>query len=164
MKATQAGIGTAANVPFPLPGRTDDLALWLRTQAMLLRARRFELLDVDNLAQEVERLAKSEHLELGERLRSVCVELLKCKYHPGPPHQAWLDNLDAQRERIAELIAQSPCLANYVSEYVDKSYRSAVPLAAWEARLPFATFPKSNPFSTAELIDPDFVPAQPGSG
>lgn len=163
MKATQAGVG-AAQLPCPLPNRADDLALWLRTQAQLLRARRFELLDVENLAHEVDRLANSEHLELGERLRSACVELLKCKYHPGPPHQAWLDNLDAQRERIADLIAQSPCLANYVSEYGDKSYRSAVPLAAWETGLPFSTFPQSNPFSATDLIDPDFVPASRRSG
>src|SRR6266705_2816598 len=54
--------GTAGD-PIPGAGYHQDFALWLECQATLLRARRFDLLDLDNLAEEIDAVAQSLHRE-----------------------------------------------------------------------------------------------------
>jgi hypothetical protein len=72
----------AADQPPSLRLYSRDFALWLRAQATLLRERKFDLLDVDNLAEEVEGMARKEHRELRNRLKVILTHLLKCKFQP----------------------------------------------------------------------------------
>ncbi|MFL6673519.1 MAG: DUF29 domain-containing protein [Massilia sp.] len=141
-----------------LPGYYDDFTLWLRAQAALLRERKVELLDVENLAEEVEGMARKEHRELSNRLHVVLVHLLKCQVQPSHRSRNWLGTLREQRRQIHKLIKDSPSLRRYVAEYADDVYRDAVSTAALETGLPDAGFPRSNPFSLDQLLDPDYVP------
>jgi hypothetical protein len=45
-----------------------DLVAWAREQAYPLRAGRFELLDIEHLAEESEEVGRSEQRELASRL------------------------------------------------------------------------------------------------
>lgn len=144
--------------PSPLPDYYSDFALWLKTQAELLRERKFELLDIDNLAEEVDSMGRSLHRELKSRLKVVLVHLLKCKFQPVHRSSNWLGTLDEQRRQIAELIKESPSLERHLMEYADAVYHHAARAAALETGLPLADFPVANPFSQTELLDPDFVP------
>lgn len=148
----------AGGDPSPLPDYSDDFALWLATQAELLRARKFELLDVENLAEEVDSMGRKEHRALRHRLKIVLLHLLKFQAQPGHRSRSWLGTLAEQRDQIAELLKDSPSLHGRVMAYADEVYPSAARAAALETALPLATFPASNPFSQAELLDPDFVP------
>ena len=56
----------------PSPASYDaDFYSWARDQAALLRARRFDELDLENLAEEVEDLAKREAKELESRYETL---------------------------------------------------------------------------------------------
>jgi hypothetical protein len=151
-----AVLPSADNTP-SLPEYEGDFALWLQAQAELLRERKFELLDVENLAEEVDSMGKNLHRELKSRLRVLLVHLLKCKFQPGHRSHNWLGTLHEQRNEIALLLEQSPSLERHVAGYAEKEYRRAAAKAALETGLPVSTFPPSNPFSQAELLDNDYI-------
>jgi hypothetical protein len=148
--------------PSPAPLHDDhyahDFARWLRAQATLLRERKFDLLDVDNLAEEVEGMARREHRELRNRLKAILTHLLKCKFQPEHRSHNWLGTLLEQRDQVRGLIADSPSLQRHVAAYADDTYRAAAELAALETGLALSSFPQSNPFSPAELLDSNFIP------
>ncbi|MBV8360820.1 MAG: DUF29 domain-containing protein, partial [Deltaproteobacteria bacterium] len=59
-----------------------DYYTWALEQARALRARSSEALDWENLAEEVEGLARTEARELKSRLEVLLVHLLKWRYQP----------------------------------------------------------------------------------
>ncbi|TFW31681.1 DUF29 domain-containing protein [Massilia horti] len=142
----------------PAADYSSDFALWLTEQARTMRARRFDLLDIDNLCEEIEGMARKEHRELQSRLEVVLVHLLKCKFQPEQRSSNWVGTLEEQRGQIARILKDSPSLARRVMEYADAEYPRAAVVAARETGLAIATLPGSNPFSQAELLDRDFIP------
>jgi hypothetical protein len=103
-------------------------------------------------------MGRSLHGELKCRLNLILVHLLKVKFQPGHRSHNWLGTLHEQRNEIARLLEQSPSLERHVAEYAEKEYRRAAAKAALETGLPVSTFPPSNPFSQAELLDTDYMP------
>jgi hypothetical protein len=142
----------------PPPGYEDDFVLWLLSQAQLLRERNFEALDLDNLIEEIEGMARSDRRELRHRLALVIVHLFKCQYQPGDLSRTWLGTLVEQRSQISDLIEDSPSLKGLVAGYASEAYESAADQAALETGLAPSTFPASCPFSETELLDPRFIP------
>ncbi|HZV64171.1 MAG TPA: DUF29 domain-containing protein, partial [Telluria sp.] len=68
----------------------QDLALWYDRQIALLRARRFDELDVENLIQELEYFVGKDRRELASRLRVLLMHLLKCQLQPQRVSRSWL--------------------------------------------------------------------------
>jgi hypothetical protein len=60
-----------------------DFHEWAETQAALLRSRSANALDWDNLAEEIESLARSDEREVASRLLLICQHLLKWSTSPG---------------------------------------------------------------------------------
>ena len=58
------------------PRYEDDFYGWLLEQADLLRSRRFDDLDLDHVAAELEGLSKSEFSRLGSTLRVLLMHML----------------------------------------------------------------------------------------
>lgn len=67
----------------PAADYEQDFVLWLERQAVLLRARQFELLDLENLVEEIDGMARSVRRELRDRIKVVLIHLLKCEYQSG---------------------------------------------------------------------------------
>ena len=60
----------------------EDFNLWTEQMVDLLRARRFEELDIDNLLDELESMSKRDKRELVSRLKLILMHLLKWNYQP----------------------------------------------------------------------------------
>jgi hypothetical protein len=60
----------------------EDGYSWAVEQAELLRARRFDLPDVENVAEEIEDLGKSFANELSSRYGTLLTHLLKWEFQP----------------------------------------------------------------------------------
>jgi hypothetical protein len=135
-----------------------DFALWIAHQAELLRARRFEQLDLDNLIEEIETVGRSERHELRSRLEQLLLHLLKCQFQPARKSGSWLGTLYEQRTRIAAIVKDSPSLRRVIVQFANEAYPHAVRLAGYETGLSPSTFPAANPFSRDQLLDVDFVP------
>jgi hypothetical protein len=102
-----------------------DFAAWLDEQAAVLRARRWNDLDLPNLIEEVEALAGNLRRELRSRLNVILVHLLKLRYQPERRSGSWLASIYEQRDRLDDLLEQSPSLRRGVQSAVEREYRRA---------------------------------------
>lgn len=137
-----------------------DFHEWASQQAAALRARNFEALDFENLAEEVEGLARSDWRELNSRLMRVLVHLLKCQFQASRRSRSWEATLLVQRTEIATVLKGSPSLRAQLPQLVDGAYASARRVAAKEMRLEQGAerFPQECPWTIEQVLDLDFYP------
>jgi hypothetical protein len=136
----------------------EDLALWYARQAELLRGRRFDQLDLENLIEELETAVGNLRRELSNRLEVLIIHLLKCEFQRQRMSRSWLNTLDAQRSQIAKLLDENPSLRPTTMEVASKVYPTAARRASTQTGLPRSIFPLANPYSKDQLFDFDFVP------
>jgi hypothetical protein len=121
-----------------------DFALWARSQAAALRAGRFDELDVPNLAEEVEALARRDRQKLRSRWTVLALHVLKLLYQPERASGSWRSTIIEQATKINELLAESPSLVMSLPELSKIAYHVARRRAAVETGLPLATFPETS--------------------
>ncbi|MFS2004355.1 DUF29 domain-containing protein [Duganella sp. CT11-25] len=135
-----------------------DFLAWINTQAELLRAKHFDQLDLENLVEELEGMARKEKHELKHRLEQLIMHLLKCKLQPEHISGSWRGTIREQRIRIQDLLEAMPSLTPLVDAYMERSYTRAAALAADDTGMSRSAFPATMPFSKAQLLDPDYIP------
>ncbi|MBN9316526.1 MAG: DUF29 domain-containing protein [Devosia sp.] len=139
-------------------GYEDDFALWSAEQAALIRAGRFDRIDVENVAEEIESLGRSDKHEILSRMAVILLHLLKWQYQPSARSPSWQASIVTNRDAIAVLIEQSPSLQSYPDEVIKRAYKKAPRLAALETGLRETAFPAECPYSADEVLDDDFWP------
>ena len=140
-----------------------DFYAWTQEQAQLLRERRFNDLDLDNLVDEVESVGSSEKREIRSRLKVLLTHLLKWKFQPGLRGNSWRRTIHEQRENIADIVESSPSLRSYLLKAAHAAYVGATVAASEETGLAIGIFPEENPFSSEEMFDPEFLPENPAN-
>ena len=65
----------------------QDFYAWANEQAALLRAGRLSEADIENIAEEIESMGRSEKRELVSRLNVLLLHLLKWQYPAHPARQ-----------------------------------------------------------------------------
>lgn len=70
----------------------NDILAWSQEQARLIRSRRFDLLDLEHIAEEIEDVGKSEQRELANRFAVLLAHLLKWRYQPERRGASWEKN------------------------------------------------------------------------
>jgi len=138
-----------------------DFYEWAKEQAAALRARHFELLDFENLAEEIEGLARSDWRELRSRVVQILVHLLKESVSTGPPFAQLGSYPGLTKNGDWAVVRDSPSLRCEVAELIDDAYASARRIAAKEIRLEqwSERFPPTCPWSVEQILDADFYPA-----
>ena len=66
-----------------------DFYAWANQQASLLRAGKLSAADIQNIAEEIESMGKSEKRELVSRLTILLLHLLKWQFQPGLRGDSW---------------------------------------------------------------------------
>lgn len=141
----------------------QDFYAWTQMQAKFLRTQQWEHLDVEHLVEEIEALGRAERRELVSRLAVLVAHLLKWQYQPGQRSRSWLDTIEEQRERLAELCEDSPSLKFYLPQAADRAWKSALRLAVRETALLREAFPLCNPYNLEQVLDAAFLPHSGGS-
>lgn len=59
-----------------------DIAAWASEQAALLRGRQWSALDIENIAEEIDSVGRTEKRELGSRMTVLLAHLLKWQPNP----------------------------------------------------------------------------------
>jgi type II secretory pathway component PulM len=82
-----------------------DFHGWLLDQAAALRARDYESLDWDHLAEELELMGARERRELKSELKILLLHLLKLRFQPGQLHRhhSWRNSIVEAREQLADI-------------------------------------------------------------
>ncbi|HEX4764992.1 MAG TPA: DUF29 domain-containing protein [Lichenihabitans sp.] len=139
----------------------EDFFLWAKEQARLLRERRFDELDLDNLIDEVESVGTSERREIRDRMTVLVAHLLKWKCQPGRRTPSWQRTIRDQRAELAELFEDSPSLRSYPEQVCARIYEGARLRASEETGIDFTLFPEAPPFTLEQALDDGFLPKEP---
>lgn len=135
-----------------------DFLVWNSTQIELLRSKQFDRLDLENIIEELESMARKERRGFQHRIEKLVMHLLKCKVQPKRISGSWLGTIREQRHRISLLMKEMPSLRPTLEYHMLKSYPHVVARAADETRLPRSDFPTTMPFTKEQLLDPDYLP------
>jgi hypothetical protein len=135
----------------PVPYETDFYT-WTQQQGALLRADRFEAIDRDNLAEEIESLGRNEFDKLVSFYRLVLLHLLKWDHQPERRSRSWAISVQNHRDSATEVLADNPGLKPRTGEALSRAYRRARLEAADETGLPISTFTEANPYSLDEVL------------
>ena len=97
----------------------EDFVLWSKQQAEALRAAgrgaTNQPIDWENVAEEIDSLARSEKRELGSQIRRVVEHLLKLEYSPAAgPRRGWVASIIDARSEIEDVLDDSPSLRAFV--------------------------------------------------
>jgi len=135
-----------------------DFAAWAERNAELLRAGRFSEVDLENVAEEIESLAKKDRRALQSRLARLIQHLLKWQFQPESRSKSWQRTILQQRQAISLLLEESPSLKTGFAEQAGKVYSDGARLAAFEMGREMKDLPSCSPYTLAQLLDLDFLP------
>ncbi len=135
-----------------------DFYVWTQEQARLLRQRKFDDLDLDNLVDEVQSVGSSEKREIRDRLRVLLAYLLKWKFQPGMRGSGWRTTIWEQRYCISEIIRGSPSLRSYFLQVMRLAYVGATLAASQDTGMAIGIFPTECPFKVEDVLDLEFFP------
>lgn len=136
-----------------------DFYQWAIDSAGALRQKRFDELDIEHIAEELESMGASERRELLNRLDVLLMHLLKWQYQPERRGKSWRLTIIHQRTAIGRLLEQSPSLRRSLdNEAVQSVYRKAVQAAVIETDLERHLFPLDCPYGLEQILDDDYLP------
>ncbi|MGK7925040.1 MAG: DUF29 domain-containing protein [Spirulina sp.] len=136
-----------------------DFQLWLQATVQQLKAGEWNAIDRQNLIEELESMGRSEKRELKSRLIVLLSHLLKWKYQEEKRSKSWLSTIREQRRQIDFLLSDSPSLKPLYLQILTECYNYARKDAAEETGLAIALFPNESPFTSEEILNPDFFPS-----
>jgi hypothetical protein len=139
-----------------------DIIAWANEQARLIRAGRFDLLDIEHIAEELEDVGKSEQRELANRMAVLLAHLLKWQHQPERRGTSWERTIKEQRKRVLLRLEETPSLSGNLGQtrwWVDV-WADAVAQAVIETGID--TFPEECPWAVDEILTPGWLPSQSG--
>lgn len=135
-----------------------DFYAWLLKSAELLRQRQFSELDLEQIAEELEGMARSDKRQLINRFAVLLSHLLKWQYQPERRSKSWERTIREQRKRISLLLDDSPSLKSEIEQKLADAYEIAVLSAANETGLDEDRFPESCEYTLDQVLDTGFYP------
>ena len=103
-----------------------DFFAWANEQAALLRAGCLAAADIENIAEEIESMGRSEKRELLSRLAILLMHILKWQAQPMLRGNSWRGTIKIQRREIARYLADNPSLTAKLPEVLSAAYGDAV--------------------------------------
>ena len=136
----------------------QDIVAWANEQAAFIRAGRFDLLDLANIAEEIEDVGKSEKRALTSRMAVLLAHLLKWQFQAGRRGASWQLTIKEQRKEIFYDLKETPSLKRLLSdtEWLEMVWGKARGIAASETGLD--TFPESCTWTPEQILDQTFFP------
>ena len=122
-----------------------DFYAWSNQQAALLRAGKLSQADIENIAEEIESMGRSEKRELVSRLTVLLLHILKWQHQSKGRGSSWEASIKGQRLDIEQHLRDNPSLKSQLQEAIAYAYRRALIDVVGETKLPEATFPLDVP-------------------
>lgn len=136
----------------------QDIIAWANEQAQCLRAKRFDLLDIEHLAEEIEDVGKSEQRELMHRMAILLAHLLKWQRQPERRGASWEITIRNQRRGILRRLQETPSLKPKLDtpDWWQAVWDDAIAQAAQETGL--ADFPERCPWTREQVLAESWLP------
>lgn len=129
-----------------------DFAEWSDRTAELLRAGRFEELDIANLAEEIESLGNRDRKAVRSQLQRLLMHKVKQVLQPERDNASWHASIHSARTEIQDEILDSPSLMRHLRENLQRVYLRAVKDALEETGLKDTSLPRECPWDLDTLL------------
>jgi hypothetical protein len=137
-----------------------DVVAWANEQAALLRAGKLTEIDIENIAEEIEDVGKSEQRELASRMGVLLAHLLKWQHQPHMRSRSWEATIRDQRTMIGKRLRKTPSLKPMLTDedWIAEMWGDARLDAGNETGLGYAHFPSECPWPLEQALDDTFWP------
>ena len=134
-----------------------DYYSWLTQQARLVREGRWDAIDRESLAKEIEQLAEEQFNKLEGALHLLLVHLLKWDHPAIRRSRGRSQSIQSQRLAVSELLARNPGLKARSADALARSFRRARADVAQETALDESSFPAKCPYDWDEIAAREFA-------
>ena len=141
-----------------IPKYDQDFYGWAMAEASLLRQHKWDELDIEHLAEELESMGASEKREIRSRMKQLMKHLLKWKYQPDLQCRSWKNSIRNQRLELEDVIKDNPSLKPSLNENIKEVYMRALTDAAEETGIYKENFPTECPYTFDQIMDDQFYP------
>jgi Domain of unknown function DUF29 len=151
---------TADLVPGEAPANTAyerDFYSWSLERARLVRAGRWEAIDRDNVAEEIESLGREQFDKLESALRVLLVHIVKWDHQPERRSRSWALSIKEQRIVLDHVLSDNPGMKPRIGEALARGYRLARVEAAKETGLDKDAFPPTCLYAFDEIVSRAFA-------
>lgn len=141
-----------------------DFNIWLETTAAQLRSRNFDALDLTNLIEEVESLARQDRRSLSNFLRQICERLLRLHFWEAERDRHsrdWIMEVLQNRHDIQLILEDSPSLRPYLEATFPEQYHHGRKLFLILSGVQEGAVPTTPYFTLEQALDSDWLPWQP---
>ena len=137
-----------------------DIVAWANEQANFIRSGRFDLLDLEHIAEEIEDVGKSEQRELENRMAILLARLLKWQYQPARRGASWQKTIKVQRTQVNRRIQKTPSFKHTLqdTEWWEDTWGDAITQASKETGIELTVFPEICPWTPEQILDLEFFP------
>jgi hypothetical protein len=136
-----------------------DFVEWTAQNAELLRQGRFDEVDLEHVAEEIEDLGKRDLLAVRSQLRRMLMHSIKQKIQPERDGASWRGSIVTAQGIIIDYVELSPSLRRQLTDSLPAVYRRAIKEALSETGLAGQRkdlgIPETCPFSLSQLVDGD---------
>lgn len=135
------------NPPFEMtspPYELDGYG-WAIAQVRLLREGRFEAVDWEHVAEEIEGVGRSEYDGVESALRVLMLHLLKWEFQPAFRSRSWFNTIREQHRQYRRRLDRNPGLKQHLEEIRAEAYRQARVDAIAETGFDSNIFPAEAP-------------------
>jgi hypothetical protein len=134
-----------------------DFYTWSLEQARLVREGRWNAVDRDNVAEEIESLGREQFNKLESALPVLMLQMLKWDHQPQLRSRSWVLSIKAQRAELGNIIADNPGLKPRIGEAISRGYYRASIEAARETGLEENEFPTTCPYAWDDIVSRTFA-------
>jgi hypothetical protein len=124
-----------------------DFHAWANQQAALLRAGQLSDADIENIAEEIESMGRSEKREPIGRPTVLLLHPLKWRYQPNFRGNSWRLTIEEQRSSVETHLKENPSLKSQFDAAIAEGYKAACFGSARETGLSRKGFPADCPFT-----------------
>ena len=137
-----------------------DVVAWANEQAGFVRAGRFDQLDLEHIAEEIEDVGKNEQRELASRMAVLLAHLLKWEHQPARRSKSWQYTLTTQRKEVAYVLSEAPSLRIKFSDerWLDLVWSKAKCQAESETGLDIDILPEVCPWPISDVLSEGWLP------
>lgn len=137
-----------------------DIVAWANQQAWLVRNKKFDLLDLEHIAEEIEDVGKSEQRELASRMAVLLQHLLKWQYQPERQGKSWQLTIKNQRERIKRCVRKTPSFKDCLKDedWWADAWLDGRTGAEKETGIAFDQFSELCPWTAEQILADDWLP------
>jgi hypothetical protein len=130
---------------------------WAMYQADLIRAGRLSEIDLENVAEEIESVGRSEFRSLKSNLAQILLHMLKWDHQAELRSRSWVVSISKHRYAYLSDLKENPSLTPRLEEAKTDAYAHALNMAEGETGLPLKTFPADCPYDWTAILERQYL-------